>query len=150
MSRALFPVIVHVLLIRQIDGRRELYLQRRCGTGVLDGYFAPPGGHLEPDELPSAAAARELSEEAGVAGLALTPWGVLPYATRRGSGINLLFCHELATPEAVAAVVPIIAEPAAADLAVWADVSALPQPVPGWIRDALALAPAGSWYGEIG
>lgn len=39
---------------------------RRCNTGYEDGKYHPPAGHVEPDELPAAAAIREAKEEIGV------------------------------------------------------------------------------------
>ncbi|MEM1435023.1 MAG: NUDIX domain-containing protein [Pseudomonadota bacterium] len=147
MSRAQFPVVVHILLRRRGSTGEQIYLQRRQNTGFLDGFFVLPGGHAEQDELPLAAAARELMEETGLRDLPLRPCALLPYATRRGSGINLVF--ETVLEGSACTELPTLAEPAVADLALWADVAALPEPLPGWIRTLLQLHSRGDWYAEV-
>jgi 8-oxo-dGTP diphosphatase len=49
-----------------IDAKNRVYLQRRCNTGFLDGYYEPPAGGLHDKEFPQAAACREALEETGV------------------------------------------------------------------------------------
>lgn len=41
----------------------KVLLVRRKSTGYMDGYYAMPGGHVEPDETILEAAVRELEEE---------------------------------------------------------------------------------------
>ena len=62
MERDRFPVVVHVLLVRD----RRLFLLRRAHTGFMDGYHALPGGHQHAGESVSAAALRECVEEASL------------------------------------------------------------------------------------
>ena len=69
MSRATFPVVVHVLLIRD----ERLFLLRRSNTGFMDGYFSLPGGHQDIGESVSEAAIRECLEETGVQAPRLLP-----------------------------------------------------------------------------
>lgn len=44
----------------------KLLLSRRSNTGWMDGHLCVPGGHVETDETPLLAAARETQEELGV------------------------------------------------------------------------------------
>ena len=39
--RDLFPVVVHALLIQD----QKVFLLRRNKTGIMDGFYALPGGH---------------------------------------------------------------------------------------------------------
>jgi len=48
------------------DGDGKVLLQQRANTGYLDGYWDFPSGHVERGEPLRDAAARELSEEAGI------------------------------------------------------------------------------------
>jgi ADP-ribose pyrophosphatase YjhB (NUDIX family) len=66
-----------------VDGDRVLLVRRRIEPGV--GNWCDPGGHLEVDEPPAVAAARELEEETDIAvdparltlvdSVAMEPWG---------------------------------------------------------------------------
>jgi 8-oxo-dGTP diphosphatase len=60
--RALLVAAVYVVLRR----RGEVLLLLRQGTGYMDGMWALPAGHLEPDESVEQAAIRETAEESGV------------------------------------------------------------------------------------
>lgn len=53
---------VNIFIVK--DGK--VLLGRRKNTGWMDGHLCPPGGHVEPDETPTQAAAREVKEELGV------------------------------------------------------------------------------------
>lgn len=44
----------------------KILLVRRKKTGFMDGYYANPGGHVEPKEIITAAVLRELKEETGL------------------------------------------------------------------------------------
>jgi ADP-ribose pyrophosphatase YjhB (NUDIX family) len=66
-----------------VDGDRVLLVRRRIDPGA--GAWCDPGGHLEVDEPPAVAAARELEEETGLAvdpgalslvdAVLMEPWG---------------------------------------------------------------------------
>lgn len=62
MSRARFPVTVHLLFIRD----DQILVARRANTGYRDGEYSVPAGHLDGGETVRAAAAREAAEEVGV------------------------------------------------------------------------------------
>ena len=142
MTRAVFPIVVHVLLQRQTE-RRELFLLRRAGTGFMDGFFGLPGGHVQAGELPSEAAVRECLEETGSRPLDLQPVCAMPYRSGAHCGVNLVFTARHGELE------PTLAEPEAADLAVWAAQESLPEPRAGWIDDVLARQASGDWYTEF-
>jgi 8-oxo-dGTP pyrophosphatase MutT (NUDIX family) len=147
-----FPVVVHVLMSRR--SRREgdaaaaglgdeLFLLRRAGTGFMDGFHVPPGGHLVAGESVAEAALRECREETGVTPGRLVPLCVLPYRSGRHQGFNFVFAGEaLSGP-------PSLAEPDASDAAGWYPLDRLPEPLAPWLPDALSLIRAGGWYREL-
>ena len=64
----------YVLFLREEAGRRQVLLQLRQGTGYMDDHWATAAaGHVERGESVFEAAAREASEELGVADVELTP-----------------------------------------------------------------------------
>lgn len=64
----------YVLFVREDDGRRQVLLQLREGTGYMDGHWAAAAaGHVEQGESVFEAAAREASEELGVGDVELAP-----------------------------------------------------------------------------
>lgn len=139
-----FPVVVHLLLRRvAAGGGQEIFLLRRAGTGFMDGFHVPPGGHLHAGEAVLEAAARECREETGVAPRRLTPLCVLPYRSGRHQGFNFVFAGDDLPGE------PFLAEPGASDAAGWHPVAALPEPLAPWLRDALSLVAGGGWYREL-
>lgn len=142
MGRAAFPTVVHVLLQRTTS-QPEVFLLRRAGTGFMDGYFALPGGHVHSGELPLEAARRECEEETGARPSDLKPLCAMPYRTGRHVGMNLIFAAEQF------AGTPTLAEPEAADLAVWAATAALPEPRAAWLDSVLTVQGSARWYLEF-
>jgi ADP-ribose pyrophosphatase YjhB (NUDIX family) len=142
-ERAAFRLVVHVLLER--NGR--LLLLRRRGTGIADGAWAPPGGHVEAGETPREAALRELAEETGLAvpGEELVPAAALFFDDGVLRGMNLVF--RAAAPAGAAARLAA----AGADRLAFHAPGALPRPCVPWLREVLARPPdpsPGAWYGE--
>ncbi len=143
MSRDTFPLVVHVLLLRERGGVRELFLLRRAGTGFMDGHYVPPGGHLQAGESMSDAARRECAEETGVAPARVRPVCMLPYRSGRHQGVNLVF--EGLEPSGD----PGIGEPEHSDAAGWFPVAGLPPRSAPWLADALELDARGQWFREL-
>ena len=60
-------VAVFLILTRNINGKEEILLQKRCNTGYMDGkYDCASSGHLEKGESLSMAVARETKEEIAI------------------------------------------------------------------------------------
>ena len=136
-QRDLFPVVVHILLVR--DGR--LFLLRRARTGFMDGYYGPPGGHQRHGESVIEAARRECLEETGATPEDLRPRCVLPYISGRHQGVNFVFEARRFAGE------PTIAEPELFDDSCWASPANLPGKTPPWLTDLFALKDE-LWYRE--
>ena len=138
-ERHRFPVLVHLL----IGSGDRLLLLRRAGTGLFDGCWAPPGGHVEAGESPRAAALRETFEEVGVAldDHQLVAVGLLHYSGG-GGGFNLIFAAELEDQPS-----PRF-DPSSADAAEWWPRSALPAARVPWLDTALERARFGGDAGS--
>ena len=66
-ERFLVPSASIVMLIKRVDGKIKVLLQRRQNTGFMDGLWdLSSSGHVEHGESMSQAAAREVKEELGV------------------------------------------------------------------------------------
>ncbi|MCZ6616892.1 MAG: NUDIX domain-containing protein [Gammaproteobacteria bacterium] len=139
VSRATFPVVVHVLLIK----KQRLFLLRRSNTGFMDGFYGLPGGHQDIGESVSEAAARECLEETGIDTARVVPVCVMPYQSGRHQGLNFVFEAEGWEGD------PRIAEPALFDDCCWSTFDRLPDPHAPWIGEALALRRDGRWYAEF-
>jgi len=133
----------------------EILLLRRAQTGFMDGFWTLPGGHVEPGELPMAAAQRECQEETGVSVSRPQPICVLPYSSKSGSkrgskrrdlvhvGLNLVFfAHQWRQQ-------PYLAEPQMADMLCWVPTTSLPKPCVPWLASVLQLGQQGQWYEEL-
>ena len=142
MARDVFPVVVHVLMLRG-DEREELFLLRRANSGFMDGYYALPGGHQQAGESVEEAACRECEEETGVHGPVLSPVCVMPYRSGRHQGLNFVF--EALQWEGA----PGIAEPDLFSEALWTSPHALPEPHAAWISDVMRCRADGVWFKEF-
>ncbi|MBO3086799.1 NUDIX domain-containing protein [Cellulomonas dongxiuzhuiae] len=65
-ERTLLVAAAYVVLRRAGESGDEVLLQRRAGTGYMDGSWAVLAGHVDPGESVHEAAVREAAEEAGV------------------------------------------------------------------------------------
>lgn len=148
IERERFPILVHLL----IESGDSLLLLRRSGTGLFDGCWAPPGGHLEAGETPREAALRETFEEVGLEldGDPLRAVGLMHYSSG-GGGFNLLFAAALGEQ------LPPRFDPGSADAARWWPRTALPDARVPWLDMALERTdldpevqpqPATDWYLE--
>ena len=142
-ERHRFPVVVHVLLWRGAGADAELFLLQRAGTGFMDGFHVPPGGHLHAGEGVIEGARRECAEETGVIPAEVTPVCVLPYRSGRHQGFNFIFDGRRLDGE------PGVAEPDRCAAAGWFPRAALPQPLAPWLPDVLAMRDTGEWYREL-
>ena len=65
-ERTLLVAAAYVVLRRTGPGGDEVLLQRRAGTGYMDGWWSVLAGHVDPGESVHEAAVREAAEESGV------------------------------------------------------------------------------------
>lgn len=143
MSRDRFAVVVHVLLFGRAVHPNQLFLLRRAGTGFMDGFYVPPGGHQQAGESVMEAARREVREETAFDPGVLTPVCVLPYRSGRHQGTNFVFEADVGEGQ------PVLAEPECSDRAEWMALHALPEPLAPWLADALELRERGGWFREL-
>jgi len=88
--------VAHIVLCDFSQGALQVCMQQRVATGFLDGFWAYPGGRIEPGENPADAARREAWEEVGVRPLQVRLVGALTFPTgaAHGVGINFVYaCH---------------------------------------------------------
>lgn len=121
-----------VLLER--DGK--ILLASRCNTGYADGMYQMPSGHIEPDEYPVEAAAREAKEEVGVdIALADLEFVHVSYRINKidsaGDYVDFFFRTTEWKGE------PYIAEPDKCDDLVWVPLDALPENTVPTTREAI-------------
>lgn len=119
---------------------------RRANTGWRDGSWTVPAGHIEKGESPSAAAIRELMEEAGVSAKAEELSDPIVYFypedARVNERVSVFFRLHDRTASAHNA------EPAKADAADWFEPDSLPDDIPPLLRRAFSDMTAGVHYSE--
>jgi len=60
-------VAVYLILTRELNGKKEILLQKRCNTGYMDGYYDTAcSGHVEKGEPLAISVVREAKEEIGI------------------------------------------------------------------------------------
>lgn len=141
MSRATFPVTVHLFFIRA----NTILLARRFNTGYRDGEYSVPAGHLDGGETVRAAAAREAEEEVGVR---------IEADDIRFSSVM----HRIEGDERVDFFVqiqrwegePFNAEPEKCDELRWVDMDDLPGNIIPYVRRAIANHRSGVTFDEFG
>lgn len=133
---------VYILLER--DG--QLLLIRRYNTGYSDGKYSLPAGHMDGDEAPSVAAAREALEEVGVTvkPADLTMVHCMVYKAIEGDHerISLFFTAKKFAGE------PTNKEPHKCDEVRWFSTDDLPKNMVWEVRHALAQIAEGKHYSE--
>lgn len=141
MSRATFPVTVHLLFIRE----DQILLLRRFNTGYRDGEYSVPAGHLDGNETVIAAGIREAKEEVGV--------------DIEATGLHFSsVMHRIEDDERVDFFVrvhewqgePFNAEPDKCDDLRWADVGDLPENIIPYVRKAIQNHRQGNVFDEFG
>jgi mutator protein MutT len=75
------PQIEYVLVLAFSENRRNVVVLRKAKPAWMAGKLNFPGGKIEPNESPRAAALREFEEETGIA---LEPTGIEAFAVLHG------------------------------------------------------------------
>lgn len=144
-ERSLLVAAAYVLLLR--DG--QVLLERREGTGYMDGCWATVAGHVDRGESVHEAAVREAAEEAGVT---IDPADLVPVTTlhrfeRTGPQVeqrcDMFFAVRRWSGE------PAVQEPDKAAAMRWYPLDALPEPVVPHERLVLDLVLAAERDGAI-
>ena len=138
MSRTLFPVAVHLFLLR---GSRILLL-RRYNTGYEDGNYSVVAGHIDGGEHIYDAMIREAREEAGI-DIALSDLQAVQVMHRRKGNeerIDYFFCCEKWHGEIKNA------EPNKCDELLWADINNLPLNTVDYVGEAVKNYLAGKQF----
>ncbi|WP_420113891.1 NUDIX hydrolase [Pseudactinotalea sp.] len=138
----------YLYLLREGARGPEVLLQLRQGTGYMDGHWAAAAaGHIERGESAPQAAAREATEELGIADVALDfeltmhrTQGHAPIDER----VDFLFSARSWSGE------PRLMEPDKASELAWCPLAALPEPTVPHERIALAHLGAGTGYLSLG
>ncbi|TAH33831.1 NUDIX domain-containing protein [Candidatus Saccharibacteria bacterium] len=145
MSTDRFKLTAAVYLVLRKDG--QLLLLRRANTGYQDGKYGLVAGHLEGDELATAAMVREAAEEAGIT-VDSNALRFVHVAHRLGRGqhgqerVDLFFEATEWHGEAVNA------EPEKCDDLSWFDLDALPENMLPFVRRVLTDIASGITYSE--
>lgn len=140
-GRFAMPVAVHLPLVR--GGR--VVLLRRANTGDEDGNYSLIAGHLDGGETVAAAAAREATEEAGIA--------LDPAAVRVVGALHCLdgdeYIHFFVAADAWSGAITN-REPQKCDDLSWFPLDALPANTIPYVRRALENFRAGRWFDSVG
>ena len=126
------------MLVWRDDGQRLLLLER-SGTGLMDGRFSLPGGHIQPGETLVQAAIREVREETDLEIKEIEPACVLPYS----GGINFIFTSRFWEG------VVRNCEPEKCSQLGWFERNQPPEKTVPWLEKALELYENGNWFHEV-
>lgn len=140
------PIAVMALIIREYEGRPSILLQRRQNTNYCNGMWdCAASGHVEANEPMTAAMARELYEEIGVAAARES----LRMATISYSMDDEIYVDAFFYVDAYEGT-PTIMEPQKCDGLAWFPLDALPGDMIPSRRKALENAQAGITFSEDG
>lgn len=128
-------IVVHTIVR---NTKEFILLLERQGTGYMDGYLVPPGGHVERGETISNAARREVSEESSLTLVVVHPVLVMPF----DGGVDFIF--ESRSWKGT----PTIGEPSRFAKIGWFDPLSLPNNVAPFVPKALELIESSTWYHE--
>lgn len=142
-ERTLLVAASYVVLRRRREDADEVLLQRRAGTGFMDGWWAVLAGHVEPGESVHETAVREAEEEAGVvvAPAALRPLTAIHRFERTGPQVEQRIDVFFEVTDWSGA--PALREPDRADAMGWFALDALPDDVVPHERLVLDLLATG-------
>lgn len=141
MPRIHYTYVPEVALMLTRGDR--IFLIRRRNTGYKDGEWCMPAGHKEASESPLAAAIREGREEAGVE-VAVEDMTFLHVMQRFSEHERVLFLFRAERWEGE----PSNVEPEKADAGQWFALTALPENMVDYHRQALSRVAAGEAYSE--
>jgi ADP-ribose pyrophosphatase YjhB (NUDIX family) len=139
--RSKFPVTAHLFFIDE----DSILLSRRYNTGWQDGRYSVPAGHLEAGESLLAAAIREAEEETG-AHLTPADLEVVHVMHRKSDDERIDFFLLVKSWSGEIS----NREPQRCDELGWFPLTALPDEVIPYIRQALANFQAGIPFAEFG
>lgn len=91
------PSVTVDLLVFSMEGEKPELLMIRRGNHPCLGCWALPGGFAEPDEFTEDSAARELEEETGATGLALSEVGLFSGPDRDPRGWTISYAYTALT-----------------------------------------------------
>lgn len=140
-----FPKIaVDIMLVKGTD----VFLLQRAKHRTLGGYWAVPGGHIQPGESLKQAAIRETKEEVGVT--------IVPAELKLLSVVNNRFPSESADWVYCFFITstwdgePNNREPEKCSAADWFSIKRLPEPIMPYLSKAIESLTDGVVYREIG
>ncbi len=130
-----------------IERNKQYLMLRRFNASYKNGHYTFPAGHMDGNEAPSQAAAREASEEAGVLidPSDLEMMHCMVYKAEEGGHerVSLFFVAKVFSGE------PKNMEPEKCDDMQWFDIDNLPNNLVPEVRHALEQIAGGQVYSEI-
>ncbi len=143
MAAERHTVRLAVYLILRKDN--EVLMMRRQGSGYFDGWYGLPSGHVEADEMPTAALTREIAEEIGVT-VDLNDVTLVHTIFRDLSDCDYIDLFFTCTKWQGA---PRIGEPHKCDDMQWFPINALPEKTIDYIRSVLQDIEKAERYSEF-